>query len=493
MNQVADILNLANRVQQQNVEAVLATVVRTEGSAYRHAGAMMLICADGRSVGMISGGCLEPHIIKRAFWLTRNGASVQTYQTGDDVSYSDDTDTGTDIETNTAELTVASNIGNRAISDSDSDAYSYIDSDDDVDALLDGELNFGLGCNGRVHVLFERLSTAMSLLDSIQQVRNSQQPLTIATLISCDNLRSHSPQLPIGIRLDIDAYRATGQVATIDGRQVFSEASAAAIGFIHNVITKLSAHTFDKKNADYMVIDSDIKSNITSDIKGNVDDAAPANASQCYVAQSAWLIQQIRPQIRLLICGAGNDVMPLVTMAKLQDWQVTVIDSRAQYATKARFPQADKVLCLPVHDHETLTQLSAGAAVAVMSHSLTQDRARLAILLTQPNFSYVGQLGPRYRTERLIKEISASLNKADDFTNIATLTDAVTKLHYPIGYKLGGDGPEALALSIMAQISAVIYQQAQPVIDNQVELSVIDSELSLDTQRSSVEQRYAHD
>lgn len=169
------------------------------------------------------------------------------------------------------------------------------------------------------------------------------------------------------------------------------------------------------------------------------------------------------------------------------------IDKSQPYATKARFPQADKVLCLPVHDHETLTQLSAGAVVAVMSHSLTQDRARLAILLTQPNFSYVGQLGPCYRTERLIKEIRASLNKADDFTKIATLTDAVAKLHYPIGYKLGGDGPEALALSIMAQISSVIHQQAQPVIDNQFELSVIDSELSSHTQRLSVEQRYAYD
>ncbi|WP_045453271.1 XdhC family protein [Psychrobacter sp. JCM 18903] len=77
MNQIADILKLAREAQQQQVDAVLATVVRTEGSAYRRAGAMMLICEDGRSVGMISGGCLEPHIIKRAFWLTRDGANVQ--------------------------------------------------------------------------------------------------------------------------------------------------------------------------------------------------------------------------------------------------------------------------------------------------------------------------------------------------------------------------------------------------------------------------------
>ena len=84
MNQVADMLKLAFDAQQQHVDAVLATVVRTEGSAYRKPGAMMLICADGRSVGMISGGCLEPYIIKRAFWLARNGASVQVYQTGDE-------------------------------------------------------------------------------------------------------------------------------------------------------------------------------------------------------------------------------------------------------------------------------------------------------------------------------------------------------------------------------------------------------------------------
>ena len=97
MNQVADILALAAQAEQQNVDAVLATVVRTEGSAYRRAGAMMLICADGRSVGMISGGCLEPHIIKRAFWLTRLGASVQVYQTGDDIEYHDRDDNNADF------------------------------------------------------------------------------------------------------------------------------------------------------------------------------------------------------------------------------------------------------------------------------------------------------------------------------------------------------------------------------------------------------------
>ena len=150
MNQIADILKLAGVAHQQNIDAVLATVVHTEGSAYRRAGAMMLICEDGRSVGMISGGCLEPHIIKRAFWLTRHGANVQVYQTGEDIEY---TDNGEAKETEQS----AHVANDKFLGDSASDDW-----EDDINEL--DEMNFGLGCNGRVHVLFERLASAKSLL-----------------------------------------------------------------------------------------------------------------------------------------------------------------------------------------------------------------------------------------------------------------------------------------------------------------------------------------
>src|SRR5690606_25210246 len=169
MNQVADILKLAGEAQQQNIDAVLATVVHTEGSAYRRAGAMMLICADGRSVGMISGGCLEPHIIKRAFWLTRYGANVQVYQTGSDES--DEADN--DIENNSTE-----------------------------NSDLEKERNVRLGCIGKVHVLFERLTVARRVLEVIKQVRRNQSPTTIATLIR----EKDQYYLHIGLQLDLQDY-----------------------------------------------------------------------------------------------------------------------------------------------------------------------------------------------------------------------------------------------------------------------------------------------
>ncbi|MGP4848049.1 XdhC family protein, partial [Marinobacter sp. 1Y8] len=194
-----------------------------------------------------------------------------------------------------------------------------------------------------------------------------------------------------------------------------------------------------------------------------------------------WLVQRLQPQLRLLICGAGNDVMPLVTMAKLQDWHVTVVDSRAQYATRMRFPQADVVMSLSLDDSEALLKLSNNAAIALMSHSLSQDRARLAILLKHSNnYKYLGQLGPRYRTERLINEISMNLS------NPAMLEAGIHKLHYPIGYKLGGDGPEALALGIMAEINAVMYNQDAPVNSSHSNLSNITA-VSSDTDANIVQ------
>jgi len=422
MNQIADILKLARVAREQNIDAVLATVVCTEGSAYRRAGAMMLICEDGRSVGMISGGCLEPHIIKRAFWLTRNGANVQVYQTGDE-----QTDTEGDFEDGSE-------------GEDNSGLERRLDDD------LDSELNFGLGCNGRVHVLFERLTTANPLLDLIRQVRRTQQPVMMATLIRSDDYKNKDSQHQIGMRLDLDAYANRGQVTAIDTNSDWAQMVSNDSTTMTAMAKVLSEYKLNKKNAEYVVIKSEVEQGSAKGIKDRT-------------VQTEWLVQRLQPQIRLLICGAGNDVMPLVTMAKLQDWHVTVVDSRSQYATRMRFPQADAVMCLSLDDTETLIELSQNAAVALMSHSLTQDRARLAVLLEHSSqYKYLGQLGPSYRTERLITEIGATT------VNPVALAEGIDKLHYPIGYKLGGDGPEALALGIMAQMSAVMHNQTSKTV-----------------------------
>jgi len=82
-----------------------------------------------------------------------------------------------------------------------------------------------------------------------------------------------------------------------------------------------------------------------------------------------------------------------------------------------------------------------------MSHHFARDTEYVRALLAA-NVAYVGVLGPRARTERMLAELAA---RGDALPNA---TDA---LYGPVGLDLGGDGPEAIALAIVAEASAVMH------------------------------------
>src|SRR5512135_3385381 len=85
MNEIYSILDGWNEADNAGQDAVLATVVHVQGSAYRRPGARMLILPDGRRIGSISGGCLEGDVSKKAWWFTEGGrASVRVYDTSSD-------------------------------------------------------------------------------------------------------------------------------------------------------------------------------------------------------------------------------------------------------------------------------------------------------------------------------------------------------------------------------------------------------------------------
>ncbi|MGM8889225.1 XdhC/CoxI family protein, partial [Psychrobacter sp. 1U2] len=167
-------------------------------------------------------------------------------------------------------------------------------------------LNFGLGCNGRIHILFERLTSATALLDIVRQVRATQQPKKIATLIRFANHQDSSSKLKISMRLDLDNYTESGQITTIgtDNSGINSESNQAGANTsntIADTVEKLAQHALIDKNAEYIVVKDDEHDN---------NDENDDNANLV----TEWLVQSIQPQIRLLICGAGDDVSALVTM-----------------------------------------------------------------------------------------------------------------------------------------------------------------------------------
>ena len=166
----------------------------------------------------------------------------------------------------------------------------------------------------------------------------------------------------------------------------------------------------------------------------------------------------IHPPTRLVICGGGTDALPLARLAKLMGWQVTVVDHRASFATSARFPDADAVVCANLSlDADALggrVPIDERTMAVVMAHSASHDRAYLHAML-DAGVGYIGALGPRRRTVELLGERCAGPD--------STLPSSV---HSPAGLDLGAETPEEIALSIVAEIAAVSAGRAAGMLRN---------------------------
>jgi xanthine dehydrogenase accessory factor len=369
MTDLERILSLWRELESAGADYVLATVIAVQGPSYRKPGALMLLTADGRRAGAISGGCLEAEVASRAWWLTAQGPAIQHYSTADD----------------------------------------------------DGDRPYGSGCGGVVFLLLERRATAAPMLSALQRAYDRRSALSVATALEGPRLgrrafapdeQAHSDCLPT----------ASGQFqpghATNEALQALAERSLAGRGSIETSI---------------------------------VENETPVRAWADYRA----------PRPTLGIFGAGDDARPLLSLAKDLGWYVTVADGRSHLANRERFMRADELNTLPINDlpelqlRESLpifANLHREDAAVVMTHSFEQDAKILACLLrleTPP--VYIGVLGPQRRTRELLAEAARLLNVHDGA--ISAQTDHwLDQVHAPTGLDLGAESPEAIALSILAEI-----------------------------------------
>ena len=154
-------------------------------------------------------------------------------------------------------------------------------------------------------------------------------------------------------------------------------------------------------------------------------------------------LEKISAPPALVIFGAGEDARPLVRLAKEVGWHVTVADSRPAYATPERFPEADKVVSAAAQESASqLASDNSGFAV-VMTHRYAEDLELVRRLLPHP-LAYLGVLGPRKRTVRLLAQLKAEGVYPDEAM--------LARLHAPVGLDLGGNTPETVALAILAEM-----------------------------------------
>ncbi len=155
----------------------------------------------------------------------------------------------------------------------------------------------------------------------------------------------------------------------------------------------------------------------------------------------------IAPPPRVLVCGGGDDAQPLVKIMISLGWQVSVNDHRPRYAQAQRFLGA-QVYNLDANALMSQIDVSYHHAAVVMSHHLESDAKYLNVLAASSGPPFVGLLGPRLRRDRLLSG-----------DNIGLSDLLKHRLHSPVGLDLGAVTPEAIALSVVAQIHAFLAQR----------------------------------
>jgi xanthine dehydrogenase accessory factor len=271
----------------------------------------------------------------------------------------------------------------------------------------------GLGCNGVVRILLESLHAgssgqrALSFIADCLQARSSG---ALATVIAAKATAEGGDgnTIAVGARLLLDAE------LNVRGQSLTDEALIARI------------------RADAPEILADKRS-----------------AQRSYEAGALSVeifYDVIKPPRPLVIFGAEHDALPLTHLARTLGWHVTIVDTRSRAATRERFAEADAVTLCRAEGIAARLSLSEDTAAVIMTHNYLTDLELLRALLPS-RVCYLGIMGPKQRTFKLLEELAAEARGSADWQ--------LARLHSPIGIDLGAETPEEIALSIISEIKAV--------------------------------------
>jgi xanthine dehydrogenase accessory factor len=306
----------------------LATVIRVQGSAYRHEGAKLVVAADGRVEGNVSGGCLEEDVREVALRVIRSGAAERR---------------------------------------------EYCGSADEIAAW-----DLGVGCEGVVELLIEPVRDSRA---AERTLLDAEEPFVVLTALA-----THAREVLAG------------------------EAATAWI----------SSHHVRPAHARRGEGDSRLVREGSTDVFADI----------------------LSPPPRLLVVSAGDDARHLAALAASVGFRVVVADRRPGLLTTERFPAPIRLVETDAARLGERVVLDAESFAVVMTHHFADDTDYLRSLLRGPT-QYVGVLGPRQRTERILGILRAE-GPVDE-----------ARIFGPVGLDIGTDGAEQVALAVVAELLAV--------------------------------------
>ena len=270
----------------------------------------------------------------------------------------------------------------------------------DLTADDDDVWGLGLGCNGAIEVFIEPADRAAEVAGALRMALEEERPISVVTVLE-------SPRIEVAVGARV-VVKPDGQTDGSLGEPVVDAAAVQA-----------AKEQLEAGASEIRLLPGDIRA----------------------------FVEVLEPPLRLLICGAGHDAVPLVKAAAILGWSPIVIDDRAGFLNRERYPEAAGF----VHVEEPERAANGADAdqrafVVVMTHNFLRDKAYLRSFLASPVF-YIGMLGPAARTQRLLMDLASE--------GVGVTDEDRARIHGPAGLDLGSEGPEEIAGSILSEIVAV--------------------------------------
>ena len=349
LKEIRNIISTYEAADHTSEKLALASVVNVEESSYRRIGARMLVSSNGQWIGGISGGCLEGDALKRS---------------------------------------------QQAIFKNKSSRVIYDTMDDDQN-----QIGVGLGCNGRIEVLFTPIDPT-DKNNPIEQLRRI--------------VASDAPSILLKIIEVGDSQELLGQT------QITKED-----------LSDLNFHDLDR---------SKLNNAITETLRKQRPQVL--NFQHQSGEQLKVLIEFLRPETKLVIVGHNYDVNAFAGIAHELGWEMHIIGAVKKFS-KNIFSKAKQV-----YQYEDFVKVPIDefTAVVLMSHDYNWDKKILPHFLAQ-NPPYIGMLGPKKRMQKMKDELQLQ--------NL----DEVNYFYSPVGLDIGAETPEEIALSIASEIVAVFRKR----------------------------------
>lgn len=289
-----------------------------------------------------------------------------------------------------------------AISQGRNRLITYDTNDED-----DMTIGVQLGCAGVIQVLFEPLA-ADNGVHPVALLRKALAVRQASVLVTMFNLDHRTGDQPGTCLLVESNGQVTGELGIVELNEVVMEDVALA---------------FERKQSIFR-------------------EYRMANGAVYHA-----FVEYLHPPVSLVIIGAGNDAVPMMQIADSLGWEVRVVDGRNTHARPERFQAACQVLVSRPESVLDQLSLDSRTVFVMMTHNYNYDLAMLKALLPS-EVAYVGMLGPRKKLDRMLDELKHE--------GVALDADQLNKVYGPAGLEIGAETPEEIALSMIAEIQAVL-------------------------------------